>query len=237
MIMDSRAGRVVTNNRRSMVDDAEFKWIETTATGGHDHLLLGTSLPFILAPCLHHLEAWDEAICNGCWGHHMAWYGEKLRQSLDLEHWAAFEISFNRIVELVRAVGAGELGQAPKSIIFLSGDVHHAYMTRARFPRDSGVKSAVYQAVCSPFRNSLGRWASLGMRAAWSRPLEVVAWKLARLAGVSDPQIRWQRPHDDIWFDNQVATLEIDGPHVLMRIEKTMPVDPRLETVFEHQIS
>src|SRR3712207_8062569 len=39
------------------------------------------------------------------------------------------------------------------SIVTLSGDVHHAYLAEVAYPRGSGVRSAVWQAVCSPFRN------------------------------------------------------------------------------------
>ncbi|MGH3148013.1 MAG: alkaline phosphatase D family protein, partial [Rubrobacter sp.] len=54
IVMDSRAGRVLKEGHRSMLDDEEWAWIEDKATGDFDHLLFGTSLPFLLAPGLHH---------------------------------------------------------------------------------------------------------------------------------------------------------------------------------------
>ena len=51
-----------------MLDQDEWRWIEEHATGDFDHLVLATSLPFLLAPGLHHLEAWNEAVCEGAWG-------------------------------------------------------------------------------------------------------------------------------------------------------------------------
>ncbi len=33
-----------------MLDDDEWSWIEEKATGDFDHLLFGTSLPFLLSP-------------------------------------------------------------------------------------------------------------------------------------------------------------------------------------------
>ncbi|SDM69986.1 hypothetical protein SAMN05216368_10242 [Cryobacterium flavum] len=36
--------------------------------GGFRHLLVGTSLPFLLPPGLHHLESWDEAVSTGASG-------------------------------------------------------------------------------------------------------------------------------------------------------------------------
>ena len=59
-------------------------------TGDFDHLLIATSLPLMLAPGMHQLEAWNEAVCAGAWGGLAARAGEKIRQALDLEHWAAF---------------------------------------------------------------------------------------------------------------------------------------------------
>ena len=78
-MIDSRAGRVLTPGERSMVDEGEWEWIKEHATGGFDHLLIGTSLPLFLAPALHYFEAWNEAVCDGvswnnpCVGHAGLW--------------------------------------------------------------------------------------------------------------------------------------------------------------------
>ncbi|MEJ7653726.1 MAG: hypothetical protein WKH64_10520 [Chloroflexia bacterium] len=143
VMMDSRAGRVLANSERKMVDDEEWGWIERYAVGGFDHLLLGTSLPVLLGHGMHHLEAWNEAVCAGAWGNHLARHGERVRQGLDLEHWAAFEDSFQRLTGLMRKVARGERGKAPATIVALSGDVHHAYLARAQFRRGTGAKACV----------------------------------------------------------------------------------------------
>jgi hypothetical protein len=106
-VIDSRCGRVLDGPRREMVDDDEWAWIEEQATGDFDHLLLATSLPFALAPATHDLEAWNEAVTAGAWGRPMAWVGEKLRQGIDLEHWAAFNDSFDRLAALIESVAGG----------------------------------------------------------------------------------------------------------------------------------
>ena len=67
IVMDTRAGRVLEEGHRSMLNREEWTWIEGQATGDFDHLLFGTSLPVFLAPGLHHLEAWNEAVCGGAW--------------------------------------------------------------------------------------------------------------------------------------------------------------------------
>jgi hypothetical protein len=69
LMIDSRAGRVLDPpEERSMLDPHEWEWFEQHAEGEFDHLLIGTSLPFLLAPALHYLESWNEAVCNGAWG-------------------------------------------------------------------------------------------------------------------------------------------------------------------------
>jgi len=62
LMIDSRGDRVLQRGHRSMVDASEWEWIEEHATGGFDHLLLGTSLPVLLGPGMHHLQAWNEAV-------------------------------------------------------------------------------------------------------------------------------------------------------------------------------
>ena len=171
IVMDSRAGRVLDPGKRQMVDDNEFEYIESEAEGDHNHLLLATSLPYLLAPGMHSLEAWNEAVCNGAWGKLWARLGEKIRQELDLEHWGAFDRSFHRVRELVERIGSGQNGSdPPASIVFLSGDVHHAYLAGVAFRRDVGMKSKVYQAVCSPFRNPLDSGERRAIKLAGSRP-------------------------------------------------------------------
>ena len=143
IMIDSRAGRVLDPpDERSMLDPDEWDWLEEHAAGEFDHVLLGTSLPLLLAPGLHYLESWNEAVCNGVWGEPAAVLGEKVRQALDLEHWAAFGSSLDRVMELVRATGTGANGTPPASIVALSGDVHHAYLAEVGFPPGTGMQSS-----------------------------------------------------------------------------------------------
>jgi hypothetical protein len=223
VVIDSRAGRVLEEGGRTMVDDEEWDWVAEHATGGFDHLLIATSLPYLLAPGMHHLEAWNEAVCAGAWGERTAGAGEKMRQRLDLEHWAAFGRSFEQLRELQRSVAAGERGPAPASIVTLSGDVHHAYLAEVAYPRGAGLESAVWQAVCSPFRHPLEERERNVIRAACSPASARLARRLARTAGVPDPGIRWRLTDGGPWFDNQVGTLTIDGRRIQMRLEKSVP--------------
>ena len=100
-------------------------------------------------------------------------FGERLRQEVDLEHWGAFQGSFHKMVELQRAVGPGERGRAP-------GLDRHAVRrrpsrlpVRGRLPEGLGRRSAVWQAVCSPYRNPLDGKERGIIRLGMSRPFHV----------------------------------------------------------------
>jgi len=238
VMMDSRGGRVLERGHRSMVDADEWRWIEEHATGGFDHLLLGTSLPVLLGPGVHHLQAWNEAVCSGAWGERATKWGEKTRRSLDLDHWSSFNDSFVRLTDLIQRVGAGERGRPPASILVLSGDVHHGYLAESTF-YDDGVESSLYQAVCSPLRNSLPGDKSRLQRAGWTKPGELAGRTLSRLAGIRDPEMRWRLTHESLWFENQVATLELEGRGATLTFEKAVldgSGEPKLEKIYEYRL-
>lgn len=238
LFIDSRAARVLTEERRSMFDDETWRWIVEHASGDFDHLVIATTVPFLLSPSFHHLEAWNERLCDGAWGGLLERPSERLRRAVDFDHWAAFQHSFQRLRKLLEEVGSGRRGKAPASIVLLSGDVHHAYLCEVGFKRGAGMRSAVYQAVCSPYRNPLGPGERRVVRAGFSRPVKAFARTLARTAGAPDPGIRW-RLLDGPYFDNQVATLRLDGRRAIARLDKTVSgeEDERaLEKSFERQL-
>jgi hypothetical protein len=190
---------------------------------------------------MHWLEAWNEVTADGGWGRLVKKLAEKLRQELDLEHWPAFQDSFHRMVDHLRAVGAGEHGESPTTITVLSGDVHHAYLAELGFPPGSGVKSAVWQAVCSPFRNPLDANERRVILGAWTKAAGAWTRLWARAAGVRDPAVRWRLAHEKPWFNNQVAWLEFEGPRAKFVLVKALPPedgsgDPIMERVFERSI-
>jgi hypothetical protein len=241
VMVDSRAGRVLDPGHRSLVDAGEWRWIEEHATGGYRHLLIGTSLPVFMGPAMHWLEAWNEVTADGAWGRGVKRLAERLRRDLDLEHWPAWQASFRRMCDLIVEVGAGRRGPAPSTICVLSGDVHHAYLAEIGFPPGAGVRSAVWQAVCSPFRNPLDANERRVILAAWTRAAGRVVRRLAKRAGVADPPVRWRLAHEKPWFNNQVAMLELEGPRARFVLEKAIPPndgtgEPVLERVFERPI-
>jgi len=238
LVLDSRSGRVLDGpTHRKMLDDAEFAWAREHAGADVDHLLVATTLPYLLPPALHNLEAWNEAVAAGRWGRRAARVGERMRQGADLEHWAAFEDSFRRLTELIREVAAGRLGRAPASLVVLSGDVHHAYLSRVQDP--SGLESAVYQAVCSPMRHPMPRLMQWVYRVAVAPPSARLARWLARRAGVAPPPVTWQ-VDEGPWFDNQIATLSLHGRRADLRLERArLGADgaPRLDTLLDRPLT
>jgi hypothetical protein len=239
IFMDSRAARVLTRERRSMFDDEVWDWIVDHASGDFDHLLIATTVPYLLSPGFHQLEACNERLCDGAWGGLVARGSEKLRRAVDFDHWASFQFSFQRMRRLLEEVGSGKRGKPPASIAILSGDVHHAYLCDVAFRPDAGVKSTVVQAVCSPYRNPLDERERRVVRAGFTRPFEALARGLSRAAGAPDPGIRW-RLLEGPYFDNQVATLRLDGREAIVRLDKTVAGEEHekaLEKTFERRIA
>jgi hypothetical protein len=239
IFLDSRAARVLEPDRRSMFDDEVWDWVVQHCNGDFDHLLISTTVPYLLSPAFHHLEAWNERVCDGAWGGLAARGGERLRRALDFDHWAAFQVSFGRLRRLLEEVGSGKRGRPPASIAILSGDVHHAYLCEIGFPRGLGVESAVVQAVCSPYRNPLDDHERRAIEIGFSRPATAAAGALARLAGAPRPGVGW-RLLEGPYFDNQVATLRLDGRRATVRLDKTRRGEEEqhsLEKSFERRIA
>jgi hypothetical protein len=174
-------------------------------------------------------------VCAGAWGARAARAGERLRRALDLEHWASFHASFDRFAHTLREVVAGARGSPPASIVFLSGDVHYAYLAEATLP-GATAQTKLYQAVCSPFRHCLDPPLELANRIACSRITELSTELLPRSAGVPKPPIRWRLRHGPC-FENEVATMELHGRAAALRFERTPHRDLRLEPIVETRLT
>jgi len=215
MVLDSRCARVLTPGRRAMLDPAEWAWFDDLATGDLDHLVIGSSLPVMLPGGLHQLESWNEAVCDGAWGARAARVGEKIRQGIDLEHWAAFRDSFDALARVVDEIAEGRRGGPPASVLFLSGDVHYSYLARARLPRR---ETAVYQIVCSPIRNPLARTLRLLNGLASFGFAGLVGRALARSAGVAKPLFSWSIPRGPFFY-NALATIDLARRDAVLRFD------------------
>jgi hypothetical protein len=192
IVIDSRAARVLDDGHREMIDEDEWNWIVEHAHGEFDHLVIASTLPVFMPKGIHHVEAWNEAVCAGAWGRRAARLGEKIRRGVDLEHWSAFHDSFERLCDWLRAVADGDHGERPPAtIVLLGGDVHNAYINQVSLPAESTDASRVYQIVCSPFRNPLSAMQRRSVKLMTSRPAAAVARLLARLAGVPRSRTDW----------------------------------------------
>jgi hypothetical protein len=239
VVVDSRAARVLDGDERKMVDDDEWAYIEEHTTGDFNHLFLVSSLPFLLPQPMHDLEAWNERVAGGAWGKPAAALGEKIRQGVDLEHWAAFDASLERVEGLLKAVASGERGDPPGSVTMLSGDVHYAYLAEVGFPRGTGAQSPVWQAVCSPIRNPLARHEKAVVRFMCGRAAGAIGGALARSAGARKPGIGWRMCEGPV-FDNQVATIDWQGKHAELSVERVLPGDstnPELVETFRRTLA
>jgi hypothetical protein len=212
IMIDSRAGRVLEESSRRMLDDAEFEWVETAmhraVDEGVEHLILGTSLPWLLPHAIHNLERWNETLNVR---HHGRWRGrlaETVRQASDLEHWAAFGHSFERLAAALTAVARGEHGRAPASALVLSGDVHHAYA--AEVIRPEGLSARVHQLTVSPLHNQAPHPIRVGFKIGWSRRARRLTARLARFAKAQPSSIEWEKQAGP-YFGNQIGELVLTG--------------------------
>jgi hypothetical protein len=227
LVIDSRCGRILADGGRSMVSRDEFAWIVEQTAGDVDHLLIGTSLPWLLPRALHDLEAWNEALADGSRGPRRARWSETLRRAADLEHWAAFHDSFEALADLLRSRAQAE--GAPASICVLSGDVHHAYAAEALF--DEPVRSRIFQLTCSPLHNFVPPAMKATFRVAWSPLARRFTRRLLRMAGpVPEPSLSWRRSCGP-YFGNEIATLLLDGRRGEMVLERSAPAGAPEELV------
>ena len=238
IVIDSRAGRDVRPGQRELVQDEEWEWIRAQAQRDSRHLLLASSVPFLLAPGLHHVQAWDEALTDGAWGSLGVRFGEFVRRQTVMDHWASFQRTFRRFSALIDDIAHGVEGAAPASVVMLSGDVHHCYLAQVGFNPDDGPHSPVWQAVCSGFRKELAPHERAVIGAFHSSLAARSFARLARTAGVTPPSFGW-RVVDRPAYANQIGTLTLDGDRSQVRVEAVVDGDwraPQLETAFVREL-
>ncbi|GAB6897339.1 alkaline phosphatase D family protein [Kineosporia succinea] len=230
VVIDSRCGRMLDGDFRSMLSDAEFDWVAEKARGDFDHLLIGTSLPWLMAPALHQIEAWNEHLAEGTG--RKAWLGEQMRRAADLEHWAAFRGSFDRLARLIADVASGP--QAPATVCVLSGDVHHSYICEADVTPLMANRpenpSRVYQLTCSPVHNTIPGVMRLAFSVSWTAPVTRLARLLfTRPRTIPETVMTWRAVGGPL-FGNAISTLVLEGRAARVVLESTRrakPLPPR----------
>ncbi|MGY2081923.1 alkaline phosphatase D family protein [Modestobacter sp. SYSU DS0657] len=212
VMVDTRAGRALEEADRKIVDDEEFAWVDDQVTravaDGVDHLLIGTSLPWLLPHAVHDIERWNETLSVRHAGRPLGRLMEKLRQAADLEHWAAFEQSFERLGRTLLEVARGERGRPPATALVLSGDVHHAYAAELVSP--GGTESRIHQLTVSPLHNAAPHAIEIGFKLGWSRWARALTGALTRLARVRPSSLQWRKQAGP-FFGNELGELVLDG--------------------------
>ncbi|RSN48770.1 alkaline phosphatase [Streptomyces sp. WAC 04229] len=219
VMVDSRAGRVLEEDRRAMLDPGEAAWLREQVLDrrdSYDHLLIGTSLPWLLPHLVHDVEAWNAAMCGGERGARWARRGERIRRGADLEHWSAFPSSFDALADLIAEAGTGP--GAPATISVLSGDVHHAYVAEPSWA-DRAPDARVAQLTCSPVHNSVPPSIRLGFRFGWSALARALGRRIARHGRCAPAAVSWRKTGGP-WFGNQLMTLTLRGRSARLRLEQ-----------------
>ncbi|NEC48710.1 alkaline phosphatase family protein [Actinospica acidiphila] len=239
VMVDSRAARVLEEGRRSMLDRDEADWLRAQVSddrGSYDHLLVGTSLPWLLPHLVHDVEVWSSVLCRGDKGPRWARLGEKLRRAADLEHWSAFPDSFAELAEVLADAGSGR--DAPATVCVLSGDVHHAYVAEPSWPGRAEPDARVVQLTCSPVHNSIPASMRVGFRFGWSAAARGLGRVFTRHGGLGEPPVHWRRTGGP-WFGNQLMTLATRGRSAVLRLEHAQEErgGVRLRRVMERHLS
>ena len=208
IMIDSRNSRILEDGNRKMLGDGEFSWVEKHVNEGLedlDHLILASSLPWLLPPAIGDMQTVNEFAANrsGLRGA----VAEKIRQTVDFEHWPAFLTSFLRLSQLI-IEAAGSSDRGPATVSVLSGDVHHSYAARAHFPGDSAAR--VHQLACSPVHNYVPFFIKPVFKLGWSPRAAGVARRWARRHGAPDLPMSWRNLSGPL-FGNTIATLETAG--------------------------
>jgi hypothetical protein len=234
IMIDSRAGRVLTEQDRKMLDDEEFDWVEAAMRNavneGVQHVVLGSSLPWLLPHAIHDIERWNETLTVRHAGQRRGRLAEKIRQAADLEHWAAFGDSFERLGRALVRLGRGELGPAPATALVLSGDVHHCYA--AELVEPGGLTSRVHQLTVSPLHNQAPHPIRVGFRIGWSGWARQITLALRRVARVQPSPLEWTK-RGGPWFGNAIGELVLDGRTARFRLMGTGYDDDNRDVLHE----
>jgi hypothetical protein len=213
---------VLTETDRKILDDDEFDFVDgavrQAVAEGVDHVLIGTSLPWLLPHAIHDIERWNETVTGRHAGKPLGRLFDKVRQAADLEHWAAFGQSFERLGRTLVAAARGEFGPAPATALVLSGDVHHAYA--AELVRPGGLTSRVHQLTVSPLHNQAPHAIEIGFKIGWSRAARALTGTINALGRVRPTALQWRKQAGP-FFGNELGELVLDGRDVRFRLHAT----------------
>ncbi len=189
LMIDSRCGRILADRQRSMISRDEFAWIEKQTDGDYDHLLIGTSLPWLLGRALHDVEAWDEVLCDG-----------KRRQAdgtVRSSGCAALPTSSTGRRSASRSRRSANSSRTSVAVPTRRrrSACCPATCTTPTPPRRTSPSrraSRVYQLTCSPLHNYVPFFMKIAFRIFWSRFVErTLHLLLGVVARVPKPSFTW----------------------------------------------
>jgi hypothetical protein len=170
----------------------------------------------------------------GAWGARAAGWGERVRQALDLEHWASFSASFDRMVERLADVARGRHGTVPSTVVVLSGDVHHSYVAPARLPPDGPPANPFVQVVSSPMRNAFPRRLQRAFRFAATPAARLVGRALTASVRLPRTPVEWTAQQGPL-FGNTLGALRLDGAQAELALARAVERDGRLALDVVHR--
>lgn len=227
VVVDSRAARVL-DGERDMLDEVEWQWLTDRLASPAPSVLLASTLPVLLPLAIHDVEGWNARICDGAWGWPGRTAGEVLRRAVDLEHWAAFSSSFQRLVTMLHDVVADP---DVRTVAILSGDVHNGSIDRAEW---DDLDQPLWQVIASPMRQEVEPVATSAFAFARSPAGRAVGQVLRRLSGGQPPPLHW-RTVDGPVLSNHVGTVDVAPTAATVRLEATGR-SSGLDTVIERSL-
>lgn len=212
VVLDGRNGRVLEPGRRSMLSPRDWDFLDE-ALDDDPNVLIVSSVPWLLPPGVHHLERFVSQLVGGRWGARVARWAEKLRRSIDLEHWAAFGSSVDQLTERLRA-SVDANGRRFPPVVF-SGDVHFAYL--AQQPLEHGVSA--FQLVSSPMRQGDANYEQVARWTAMTSAFDTTMRRLLARGLRRKASPCAHRVLAGIWTDNNIASLVYSGDGVHVRLD------------------
>lgn len=225
VVLDSRNARVLEPSRRSPIGPPDWERLARAVDPAPEdgspaqHVVIVTSIPWALPSGVHRIQQLVSHLADGgasTLTRPGRWIGERIRRAVDLEHWAAFGESFERLRKLLAA--SSEREDHPETLVVLSGDVHFAYLADV----DLGTGRPAHQVVASPLRQIELRYERAARRLALSRFSRRVLGRLARWSRATDDPVRL-RLTDGPFFDNNIATLTYAPDGATARLEVAVP--------------
>ena len=109
------AGRILADGDATRWSaSGSSRWIEEQVEDGdYDHLVVGTSVPWLLPRALHDIESCDEALCAGTRGRLVARSRRMAPAGRRPRALGGLPDSFERLARLFRRIGRGEDGSGP----------------------------------------------------------------------------------------------------------------------------